>query len=225
MTSYYTTAISYLREVLYPRRCSGCFVRGEHLCERCLNGIRASALAPILINNPFDRSVFNYQHPAVKRLVWKLKYKKVEGVSTLMAKLIYERLVEELADWLALEATGGQLILIPTPATKKRKHERRFNQAESIAHKLAALDPKHLVVRADLLTKTRETLPQASLGRKERLKNLVGAFEIKDGKDLAGRTVAVIDDVITTGATITEARRALKKAGAARVYALSFAQG
>lgn len=218
-----STLIFYAREALFPRHCSGCFVRGEHLCTRCLAGMRT--VAEVKSSDPLTQAVFNYEHPAVKRLVWRLKYKRIEGVSVLMAKLIYERLVEEFADWLALETVGEQLILVPIPVTGKRRRERRFNQAESIARELARLDPGRLVARPDLLFKIRETPPQAGLGRSERLKNLRGAFRATGKSELKGRTVAVIDDVITTGATAREARRALKQAGATRVYTLAFAQG
>ena len=105
--------------------------------------------------------------------------------------------------------------IIPLPLADKRLAERGFNQsavvAEGIAKKL------RLPYAPRGLLKIRETPPQAGLGREARLKNVRGAFDC--GESIAGQHIAIVDDVMTTGATMSEAARVLKSAGASYISA------
>ena len=106
-------------------------------------------------------------------------------------------------------------VIVAVPLAKARLLTRGFNQSALVAAEIA----KALSVRCDNfgLLKTRETVPQAGLDRDARHKNVKGAFACST--PLTGLTVAVVDDVMTTGATLSEAARALKAQGAARVVA------
>ena len=103
--------------------------------------------------------------------------------------------------------------LIPVPLSWRRTAVRGYNQSALIAHHFG----KTLGIRVDLraLARKRHTRPQSELSRSARLKNLAGAFCAR--KDLSGKSVALIDDVLTTGATALAASKALKKAGAQHV--------
>ncbi len=121
--------------------------------------------------------------------------------------------------WLSLElarrvrAETQPELLVPVPVTNARLRSRGFNQAAQIARVLS----RALGVPASMrvLERTREAPPQLALGRRARRANLRGAFRCR--RELRGRHVALIDDVLTTGATADAAARVLKRAGAARV--------
>lgn len=119
-----------------------------------------------------------------------------------------------LAAQLALNAVERPTLLLPVPLHASRLRERGFNQAALLARQLGrALD---IPWRTDLLRKTRQTDDQRGLDRKARQRNLRGSFQVSE--DLPeGCHVALVDDVVTTGATTQEAARVLKQAGAARV--------
>ena len=104
-------------------------------------------------------------------------------------------------------------VLIPMPLSARRLRERGFNQALEIAR--AVQQRTGVPIRATACRKTMDTEPQASLPWKERAKNVRGAFVCDE--DLRGMSVAVVDDVITTGATLGELAKNLKRAGATRV--------
>lgn len=118
----------------------------------------------------------------------------------------------------------GADMLVPVPLHRRRLWQRRFNQSALLA---AAVGRRAgIAVRADLLARIRFTRPQGGLKRKERRKNVRGAFVLRDGlaDDVAGKTVVIVDDVYTTGATLNECARALLKAGAAQVRCLCIAR-
>ena len=114
-------------------------------------------------------------------------------------------------------------LLVPVPLHARRLRERRFNQSAELARSLSKLSG--LPCR-DLLRRTRYTTAQAALSRKERLKNLAGAFSLKPGTALPGHgNILLIDDVFTTGSTAHECATVLKKAGAQRIIVLTVARG
>jgi ComF family protein len=134
------------------------------------------------------------------------------------------RLAEALSMGLlaAFKAANWEVdCIVPIPLAAGRSRERGYNQAELLARPLAA----HSGVpwRNDLLVRQRETLPQKGLQPGERRKNLRGAFRAERG-NAQGLRVCVVDDIMTTGATLDAAAYALKRAGAKRVYALSLAR-
>ena len=114
-------------------------------------------------------------------------------------------------------------ILVPVPLHPRRLRERRFNQSAELARTLSKLSG---LPCQDLLRRTRYTTAQAALSRKERLKNLAGAFTVKPKASLPPHgNILLIDDVFTTGSTAHECATALKKAGAQRIIILTVARG
>lgn len=104
-------------------------------------------------------------------------------------------------------------VIIPMPLHPQRLKERSFNQSLEIAKLLAK--QHHILLDFTSCTRTKYTPPQASLPLKERTKNIKGAFAVSN--DLAGKRIAIVDDVMTTGASLNELAKTLKKAGAAQV--------
>lgn len=137
----------------------------------------------------------------------------------------------ELAPLLAgfLARAGAALlrpetILVPAPLHRRRLLARRYNQAGLLAAALA--ERAGLAVIHDALVRVRATPPQTRLSAEGRRRNVAGAFAARPSRAaaLAGRPVVLIDDVMTTGATLSACARALKRAGAARVDALALAR-
>lgn len=128
-----------------------------------------------------------------------------------------------LADYLRDADDVGHrkfIILVPVPLGKERLKERGFNQAEEVAKR--AMRELEMKIEDDLLIRTRETISQVSLAREKREENMRGAFRATRRADPA-RTYIVIDDVITTGATLQAAISALKEAGALHIIPLAIA--
>jgi ComF family protein len=104
--------------------------------------------------------------------------------------------------------------MIPMPLSRNRQRERGFNQALEIARPLSRWTGVRLAPR--IVARIRDTPPQASLPWRDRARNIRGAFTVTDSA-VSGRRVVVIDDVMTTGASLAELARALKSAGALHV--------
>ena len=156
---------------------------------------------------PFTRTVspLQYQFPA-DRLVQSLKFNRQLVAGKILGQLMSECIVED----------GGlhPEMLIPVPLHKYRVFKRGFNQASELGYHISnALDVPLITAS---LRRHRNTKAQSGLSRKQRRKNVRGAFYWHSATNPA-RHVALIDDVMTTGTTVTECARVLKKAGAKRV--------
>lgn len=113
------------------------------------------------------------------------------------------------------------ILLTPIPLTKKRFRERGFNQSEILAKEIEKQNPE-LFKTKNLLKKIRETEPQAKIKqRTKRLQNLKGAFVLGSKEGLTDKTVVLVDDITTTGATLREAKRVLKEAGFKKIFAVT----
>jgi ComF family protein len=151
---------------------------------------------------------------ASRVLVHALKYEDWQEAGILMARM--------------MARAGRQLIaeadmILPVPLYRWRLWQRRFNQSAFLAQRLSRLSGKPW--RADVLLRQRRTRSQVGLELNERRKNVKGAFVLGQGMaaHVAGKTVLLVDDVRTTGATAEAGALALKKAGAAKVFLLTFA--
>jgi ComF family protein len=175
---------------------------GDHLCERCLR------------EPPFfdrARSLVIYQG-SVARAIQRLKYQKDFLLTAALARLI------EGYPW---EKEGFD-VLIPVPLHLKRLRERGFNQVVLLSRACRNLPSKKMKPRT--LQRIRPTASQVHLTPVERLKNVSGAFQVSRPGEVTGKDIMLIDDVYTTGATVNECARTLKKAGAERVSVFTLAR-
>ncbi len=220
---------------IFPPKCAGCGRPQTFLCEQCL------ARLPRCLDRREENivSVFDYRDPIVKKCVHLLKYRGAREIAAVFGHVLHEALLEGLGDELSFHPPFGKIILTPVPLSGSRRRERGFNQAEEIAKQMAELDPKSYELPVEPVIKIKETPTQVSVkNREKRLLNLREAFALaKSPSDLPqarhrgknrnkfwrGRTVIIVDDVSTTGATIREIEKLLKKAGVARVYGMTVA--
>ena len=145
------------------------------------------------------------------------------GARDAVHRLKYEgwwRVAEALALAMrGLDPLTGQVCLIPVPLGVRRLRSRGYNQSERIATALGARVERPVVI--DRLLRRRETGTQTALTPEARLANVAGAFE---ARGVRGLGCVLVDDVFTTGATLAEAAAALRRGGAARVEAVTFAR-
>jgi ComF family protein len=174
-------------------------------CGRCRRGLSVFAAGASL--GPFEG--------VLRLLVHELKYR---GRRRLVARLA-GLLLEESAVRGVLSAGAN---LVPVPLHPRRRRERGFNQAELLARALAR--GSGLEVEARLLVRRRDTAPQAGLSAASRRRNVTGAFAARSRSRLRGRTLVLVDDVVTTGATAAACARVLKQAGAAEVRLVTVAR-
>ncbi|MBP0573342.1 ComF family protein, partial [Mycobacterium tuberculosis] len=134
------------------------------------------------------------------------------------------RLIGRLTARAARDLRSGADLIVPVPLHPRRLLWRRFNQSALIGAVVA--DEIGVPLDAVALVRVRATAPQVGLKGTERADNVAGAFQVPAGaiERVAGRSILLVDDVITTGATASAAARALKRAGAARVDFLAFAR-
>jgi ComF family protein len=219
-----------LLEGLFPARCIGCGVRGTALCAGCRaelpylpagvcprcaarRGARGVCggcrqLAPALSG---VRAAFAYQG-AARSAVLTLKFKSGRYLAPLMGELLREHIAAR-----PLQAD----VVVPVPLAPRRLRQRGFNQAHLLANEVAP------AVRGAVLPdalKRIERPAQQTLPASERLVNLRGAFSCPRPEDLRNRRILLIDDVVTTGATLSACTAALSDAGARRISALAFAR-
>lgn len=139
------------------------------------------------------------------------------------------RRLVELWPWVAGNALGQSPVLVPVPLHPSRRRERGFNQAEQIAAGLleAVLETtgeSRPGVELHALLRIRRTPPQTGLSLAARRENVRGAFSVAEPERVRGRTIVLIDDVMTTGETVRSCARVLRAAGAERVLALTVAR-
>lgn len=168
---------------------------------------------------------FVYKDPLIKDMVWALKYNRKEQIAPLFGQIIYDYLLEESADH-ALFATFTNPILIPIPISKQRAYERGYNQTERVAKAIKSLDTEELFkLETTTLHKRHSHHHQARTTNKaQRAEHIQNSFYIKHPEKIVGKNIFLIDDVITTGTTIEEARKTLLGAGAKEVRALVVAR-
>lgn len=156
----------------------------------------------------------------LRELIHLLKYEQVRPAASVLG-----RMLGEAAARLPLPEQSPLVIPVPLHAAKQR--QRGFNQSELIARaalKSPALSALGLQVCSSTLERVRATESQTGLTRPQRRENIRGAFCVKDAATVAGRTILLVDDVFTTGTTVSECARVLRRAGAAQVWVVTVAR-
>jgi ComF family protein len=207
-------------DVIFPINCISCGKRGADFCLKCFSGCPPAERESAKWIFP----LYDYRHPLVKKAVWLLKYKRKKRLANIFAEAMHERILEELSD-LGIIENFYDPILIPIPLAPKRQRERGFNQAELICEKLIELDKNvNFKLKKNILIKPKDTEHQARIkDRQKRLKNLTGSFTVRNPQFVKDKNLILIDDVSTTGATLNEARKTLKQAGAKKIIAFTIA--
>jgi competence protein ComFC len=206
--------IEYVQNLLAP----------EDVKIKNLLDLPAGILRDLLPKSPvYSKDIFvlfNYDNKVVRLIVKAIKYKNNANLRKRIAGYLYEELVEISSEIALFE--GSPPLLVPMPMGKIEKRKRGFNQCEELVREIKKLGGENVEVSYNTLKKIRETKRQTELGREERVENVKNSMEAEN-KILKNKTVIVLDDVYTTGASLLEARRALLFAGAKRVIGIFIA--
>ena len=217
-----------LLDLIFPRLCLGCkaSLREDRvLCSNCFERIplhRTLFCAVCLARLPEGKKICHNDAwyifgaatdyaPPVRELIHALKFKYVkkahEPLATLLASYIQSLPLPELQD----------SIVIPIPLSRARERDRGFNQTHMIAQVIA--HHLNIPLAPRVLTRTKNTTAQTNLRTtNERRENMRAAFSLSGPDFIQGKTIILIDDVRTSGATLTEAASVLKQAGAKKIF-------
>lgn len=215
----YTWGMKFLRKILdifFPPS-----ETEKELIARCASGDLPHA--PLLPHKNIY-AVTNYREPIIRKSIRILKTKHNVPIARCFATLLHEH-IESLIHEQGPFTTTTRIVIIPIPITTSRLRERGFNQAELIADSLALCNPVTYVVK-NLLHKVTETQKQAMrMSKTQRKENIKGCFMCSDAntRKESGVLYVVLDDVITTGATMHEAMKTLRKSGYGNVIGFGIA--
>jgi len=219
-------------DFFFPRRCIACGKIGDFLCRACCQKLprllpplcqkcgRAESTGTLCSNcwgwqSYIDgiRSPFRFEG-VVREAVHALKYRNQRVLSQYLAGL--------MADYLCHNHIPGE-VLVPVPLHRRRLRERGYNQSSLLARELANI--VRLPILENVLCRVKDSLPQVKAASVDaRHQNVKGAFICQSDGRIKGKSVLVIDDVCTSGATLEACAAALKIAGATSVWGLTFAR-
>src|SRR5882762_1022838 len=229
-----------IASLLYPPACTICLAAvdiGEHLCAECEAKV-ARIVPPFCAkcSEPFDGAItttFACANCAHRRLYFEAAvsaYRARGIVRHVILNFKYGKQIHLrhlVARWLVAAFDDERLrerrfdVIVPVPLHPARERERGFNQAELLAEWLS--DHLSLPLRP-ALQRIHYTTTQTAFDRSERMQNLRGAFRLRKKGDVRNLRVLLIDDVLTTGSTLSECARVLKEAGAHSIYAATAAR-
>jgi competence protein ComFC len=218
-------------DFFFPRRCVGCGKSGDFLCAGCSQKLprllrpfcqkcgkpeSSGSLCPTCWGQETAidgiRSVCRFEG-IIRQAIHELKYRNLKAISGCLAAL--------MATYLRDSPVQGE-VLVPVPLHLRRLRERGYNQSSLLAMELGKLIV--LPVIDDGLYRLRDSLPQAKTTTvEERRRNVINAFACRD-EILSGRSVILIDDVCTSGATLEACAKAVKHAGAVSVWGFTLAR-
>ncbi len=210
--------------LLYPMTCALCQILLElderGLCAGCVVELQKKRFRPSeeriripLAHGEEAWAVFRYDGP-VKEIFHQIKFERRRD----LLPLFFPETAQFFARRPRLAAYDT---LLPVPSDPRRRMDREFNQSGLIAEAIAKMIPSSSEARPRLkkhaLIKTRSTPPQSLLGQEARAINLEQVFSVPSPRKWAGKSVLLVDDIFTTGATLEEAAKTLKRAGVKRI--------
>jgi ComF family protein len=171
---------------------------------------------------PFVRAVaYGSYDGGLRELIHLLKYEQVRPAAVVLGRMLAEAVRRLEPGW-----NEHPVMVVPVPLHARKLRQRGFNQSELIAHhaiKLGAGSGR-LVLHSRVLERRRETHSQIGLTRHQRRENLRGSLTVTRPEEISGREILLVDDVFTTGTTVSECARVLRRAGASRVFVATVAR-
>ncbi len=229
-------------DLLFPRFCAGCGKEGFFICPECLKKLprqksvscffcqkrlgdgfvcrKCKEKYHLKIDGIFVAA--DWSDPLLREIIYLYKYSFIKELGKELAEIISDFLIIQRI----LENLDGAKIFAPVPLFKRRLIWRGFNQAGILAERLGK---KFEIEFKEILERPRATFPQMEIkDKKTRQENIFGAFKIKTeflNLDLRDKTVIIVDDVSTTGATLLECAKILKILKPKRIFGLVVARG
>jgi ComF family protein len=192
-----------------PHAFSG--AQGEPCCGLCRR------LTP-----PFTKAAaYGSYVGGLRDLLHLLKYEQVRPAANVLGRMLAEAMAR-----LERSFGPGAIVVVPVPLHARKLRQRGFNQSELIARAALKLrpSPDRLTLNPHVLQRRRETQSQTGLSSHQRRENVRGAFAVVKPAEVAHRKVLLVDDVFTTGTTVSECARILRRAGASAIYVATVAR-
>lgn len=228
-----------LLDLLFPKTCFDCGVEGEFLClscERALHyvpplcfgcGKLTPATERVTAGRTCDScqpqsniyaflSPLRYGDGLTRDMIHSLKYNRVHELSRDLGRVLGKYCKAFRIEF------PPHTVVVPIPLYAKRARMRGFNQSELIAGHFQTYFPE-ISLESAVLKRIKNTRSQIELSREERAENIAESFAIENAEKIRGRDIVLLDDVKTTGATLEEAARVLKEAGAKKIWAVTVA--
>jgi competence protein ComFC len=222
----------FILDLLFPPNCLSCSSFGSYICLDCQKKLKP---APLICLYCGKMSLYGLTHPgcrrelgvdaincvyvydpAMKKIIKNIKYRLVKKAFPELLNLVPGQTIKLLKNSFG----KNRFVVQPLPLHPQRLKERGFNQAESIGRFLAK---KLSLSSIDVLTRAKPTQSQAKIGQSQkRYQNVRGVFETKQKTH---PNILLVDDVVTTGSTVKEATRVLKKSGVEKVFVFALARG
>ena len=201
-------ALEALLDIIYPydNKCIICGVEGFlGICSKCKSEIKR-------VHQQEEIMAYGYYGGVLKKLILNLKYHKSFIAGKVLADLLCQIIIEKK---LSIDC------ICYVPISKDSLKKRGFNQCSVLAKNISSILDIPVI---DCLVKVKETKEQKLLGKEERMKNILDAFEIKNKEKLLKKNILLIDDVYTTGATINECKKNIEKCNINKIYLLTIAK-
>ncbi|MBS4759620.1 MAG: ComF family protein [Clostridium sp.] len=194
-----------LLDLIYKKKCYFCGNTGHNskMCSDCIEKINFLPPKKLkYIDGVCVYSAMIYENE-IKRLIRGLKYHNQKELAYFQARLMDDF-------WQNVDVSKNKYTLVPVPLYVKREKKRKYNHMSLVAEEFSKLSGYD--VKEDLIFRTKNTKPQFNLSIKERAKNMYGAFEVKK-ENYHNEKILIIDDILTTGSTLSEMIKALKSSG------------
>lgn len=209
--------LRFIISVFYPNKCITCNALIDEdvfLCERCEKRYKPGPSSKIGNKHLKSCAYSFYYEGDIKMAIWKFKFRRKLSYGSAFSEYMFDCYNEYYF-------SGSIDYLIPVPMTPKKQRKRGYNQTIELANKLS--DKTGIPTINNGLIKVRENSNQHLSSFKERKLNVKGVYKANKDIDFKGKNVIIIDDVLTTGLTMFECAKELKKAGADSVYGITIA--
>ena len=192
--------------------CGGSFSTKEIICHTCVEAITDCSYKytpPKRILTSIDEiSILLPYNPVCRNLIHALKYRGMQSTGLVLGKLMARKTIKECL-------LPENPCIVPVPLHLSKLSERGYNQSERLAKGFSSFTGYEIC--SDLLTRQKNTNTQTALDHEDRILNVRDAFRYTGERSLSGRPVILIDDVMTTGSTVSECAKALKEGGAGKI--------
>ena len=201
-------------DLIFPIACQNCDTEGEWLCQNCFQELQSSLVDQVKLKKVkyFERLwvVANYHQELLSNILHIFKYKYVEDIGIFLSRIV--------VDFLKDKDNCQFDYVVPVPLSKKRKLIRGYNQSEIIAQYISQ-ELGWPLSTTGLIRKI-HTHTQVGLDSQQRLKNVRNIFIVNSQADFKNKKILLVDDVITTGATMRECAKILRNSGAQEVHGI-----
>lgn len=224
-----------IKDILAPKKCYSCWKEWHFLCRKCLDKIwYFHSICPVCkqLTHDFEvhfyckkETVFldkviilsHYQNKTIQKLIKDAKFYGRKDILEDISLYLWEKLFDHI------EENTQDIILIPTPMYFWKKLKRWYNQSETLVKNMSKIC--QIDYNNSLITKSKHTKAQSHLSKIERVENLQSVFKVNEKliKNFTHKTFIIVDDVVSTGTTLNEISKLLKKQWIKKIYGLCIA--